>query len=108
MARIKPFRGVRYNLELVGQIGRVVAPPYDVIDSRMQQVLYDAHPKNIVRIIQGKNQINGVDPKGRYSLAAKHYKDWLYEGTLQRDSQEGFYIYAQDFNMKTPVGFLSA
>ncbi len=57
MEEIRAFRGVRYNLEKVGDGGRLVSPPYDVIDAKLQQELYDANPSNIVRVIQGK-----VDP----------------------------------------------
>ena len=36
MADVQPFRGFRYDLARVGQLGDVVAPPYDVIDAPLR------------------------------------------------------------------------
>jgi uncharacterized protein (DUF1015 family) len=55
MAQIRPFRGIRYHLEKLGnEAGKLVSPPYDVIDEKMQQALYDAHPNNVVRFGPGQ------------------------------------------------------
>src|SRR5438309_1585525 len=39
MADIRAFRAYRYDLGRVGTLSDVVAPPYDVIDARLQQAL---------------------------------------------------------------------
>jgi uncharacterized protein (DUF1015 family) len=39
MADIRAFRGWRYNLARVGELSDVVAPPYDVIDTELQDAL---------------------------------------------------------------------
>lgn len=97
MAEIRPFRGVRYNLGKVGDAGAVVAPPYDVIDGERQQRLYEAHPDNIVRVIQGREAPGDSATGNRYTRAAAAYRKWLAEGILQRDAEEGMYVYVQDF-----------
>src|SRR3989304_3732427 len=54
MAEIVPFRGVLYNPAKVGDLNKVMAPPYDVISPKKQDELYERHPNNIIRIILGK------------------------------------------------------
>ena len=61
MATIRPFRALRYNLELVSDLGRVISPPYDVIDAAQQERLYQASPYNIVRLILGKPSPGDTD-----------------------------------------------
>ncbi|TFG38255.1 MAG: DUF1015 family protein, partial [Desulfobacterales bacterium] len=54
MAKIAPFRAVRYNLEKIQDPARVTAPPYDVISPVLQEDLYQRSPFNMVRLILGK------------------------------------------------------
>ena len=56
MAKIIPFHGTAYDASVVGDITQVVAPPYDIIDTAGQQVLYDRHPQNIIRLELGLDQ----------------------------------------------------
>ena len=44
MPDVSPFRGVRYDVARVGTLSDVVAPPYDVIDTALQNKLYEASP----------------------------------------------------------------
>ena len=106
MPEIKPFRGVRYNLD-VGEAGSLVSPPYDVIDRKMQQKLYDAHPNNVVRIIQGKEEVGDSDAQNQYTRAARNYRGWLETGVLRRDEEESIYAYVQKFQAETPAGPVS-
>jgi uncharacterized protein (DUF1015 family) len=104
MAEIKAFRGVRYNLDEVGDGGLVVSPPYDVIDDKLQQELYDRHPANVVRIIQGKS-VPGEGPDDNvYTRARDDYKKWLTEGILKPDESPSIYVYSQTFDVDTPDG----
>lgn len=104
MAEIRAFRGIRYSIERIGDVGNVVAPPYDVIDGAMQRDLYDAHPNNIVRVIQGLDNAGDSGHENRYTRAASSYRRWLDDGVLLRDPEEGIYLYAQDFDVGTPDG----
>src|SRR5271170_65566 len=52
MARIYPFRALRYNPSRV-RIEDVVTQPYDKITPSMQQAYYQRSPHNLVRIILG-------------------------------------------------------
>ncbi len=93
MALIAPFRGLRYNLKKIGSLGRVVTPPYDVIDESQQDRFYLAHEHNIIRLILGKNHPgdNGLD--NRYIRAAKTYKRWWIKEILTRDVEPAIYLY---------------
>ena len=104
MAEIRAFRGIRYAIERIDNVGDVVAPPYDVIDGSMQRALYDSHPNNIVRIIQGVEKAGDSNGENRYTRAAAAYRSWLEEGVLVRDREEAIYLYAQDFDITTSEG----
>ncbi len=104
MAEIRPFRGIRYNIDRIEDMARVVAPPYDVIDDELQRSLHEAHPHNIVRLIRGLDEPNDSRTKNRYTRAADSYAGWQREGVLERDSEEGFYLYNQDFEIAGPAG----
>ena len=51
MADVRPFRGIRYNREAIGDLSLVVAPPYDVIDDAQRDSYYNKHPYNVIRLI---------------------------------------------------------
>ncbi len=85
-------------------MGDVVAPPYDVIDASMQRALYDLHPNNIVRIIQGVENAGDSADENCYTRAAEAYRSWQEKGVFVRDREEGIYLYAQDFDVVTPDG----
>jgi uncharacterized protein (DUF1015 family) len=104
MAEIRAFRGVRYNLDRVGDGGLTVSPPYDVIDDALQQALYDKHENNIVRIIQGKAADDEPASDNVYTRARDSYKGWLADGILSADEAPAIYVYNQTFDVYTPEG----
>ena len=92
---IQPFRGVRYDPSVVGDLSQVVAPPYDVIGSEEQGTLYRQHPHNIVRLI-----LNDDEPDDRrYACAAEHMREWLRRGILKWDPRPLFYVCEQEFHI---------
>ena len=50
MANIRAFRAHRYDMGRVGNMSEVVAPPYDVIDEKLQEHLYNNNPYNVIRL----------------------------------------------------------
>jgi uncharacterized protein (DUF1015 family) len=98
MPKIKPFRGLRYNLAQVGSLSNVVAPPYDVVDSELQQKLYDNSPYNFIRLELTKPDPNAADPNGVYSQAASLFRQWLRDGVLQTEPDAAVYVYHQVFD----------
>jgi uncharacterized protein (DUF1015 family) len=97
MPNISAFPGIRYDLAQVGSLSNVIAPPYDVIDSQLQQQLYDLHPANCVRIILGQDQPGDDDTNNRYTRAAKTMRNWLREGVLFTEGESAIYVYHQVF-----------
>ncbi|HQU13186.1 MAG TPA: DUF1015 domain-containing protein, partial [Thermodesulfobacteriota bacterium] len=113
MAEVKPFRGIHYDVKRVGDLTRVVAPPYDVISPEEQEALHRRHPKNITWVDFGMAK-EGDGPGGnKYTRAAAWFREWLAEGTLVRDAAPSLYYYEQEFTIpgkRTCVrkGFLGA
>ncbi|GAJ23054.1 unnamed protein product, partial [marine sediment metagenome] len=50
MAEIRPFRGMRYNQQLVKDLSSVICPPYDIITPQVEQELYHQSEYNFVRL----------------------------------------------------------
>ena len=96
MPQTAPFAALRYNLDHVGSLSDLIAPPYDVIDPELQDQLYKRHPANVIRII-----LNRVEPGDqgdeRYGRAAKFVEQWKSEGVLVREERPAYYVYHQQF-----------
>jgi uncharacterized protein (DUF1015 family) len=97
MPNIEAFRGIRYDLGHVGSLSNVIAPPYDVIDSGLQQQLYDLHPANVVRLILGKDESADDEHDNRYTRAARLLRLWQREGVLFTEADPAMYVYHQVF-----------
>ncbi|MEK6790865.1 MAG: DUF1015 domain-containing protein [Deltaproteobacteria bacterium] len=112
MAEIMPFRGVLYAPEKIGDLNKVMAPPYDVISPRLQDDLYARHSNNIVRL--ELNKITDQDSEGndRYSRAGRLLAKWLADGDIKQDARPSIYYYTQTYALKsgleqTRKGFVS-
>ncbi len=89
MAVIKPFKAIHYNTTLK-DLSRLVAPPYDVIDKKLQDELYKANPNNIIRLDLNRE----ADP---YPAAASEMQRMLKEKVLVQDGEPAIYPYFQTF-----------
>ena len=96
MANIQAFRGLRYDLSQVGSLTSVVAPPYDVIDGKMQDSLYDRNEFNVVRLILNRGD-DLVGDETVYDRAAQLYKFWRRDGVQKRENEGVIYVYHQSF-----------
>lgn len=94
MAKLHPFRGIRYNLSLVGDLSLVVTQPYDRIGPKEEAEYLARSPYNFVRLIGTK-----TPPKEEveYQRRAELFRDWLARGILVRDEKPGFYLYRVRF-----------
>ncbi|MBX5447953.1 MAG: DUF1015 domain-containing protein [Acidothermus cellulolyticus] len=88
---LRPFRGIRYDAARVGDIGRVLAPPYDVIDDDQRRALEAAHPYNVVRLILPRADGDA----DAYTHAANLLQSWLDRGVLTIDETPSLYVYQQ-------------
>ncbi len=90
MADIQPYRAIHYNTEVVEDLSKVVAPPYDVINKEQQKELFDRDPNNIIRL-----DLNPAsDP---YPAAASEMQRMLNEKALVVDSEPALYLCFQTF-----------
>ena len=106
MARIRPFRALRYAPDAVGDLEHVVAPPYDVIGPEQQHLLHLRSPYNAVHL-----DFNSA--ADRYAAAATTLQTWRAQGALRRDTAPSIYGYAQDFTLddgqpRRRLGFFTA
>lgn len=107
MAEIRPFRGIRYNRELQRELGRLVTPPYDVIDAAAEEWYYNLHPYNIIHLELPRSAVGD-----KYEAAAQTLQRWLADDVLRRDDRPALYLYQQVFRGETgPVtrtGFIAS
>lgn len=96
---IKPFRAYRFDSSVTGDAGKCIAPPYDVIDAKLQQELYDANPYNVVRAILGKTQPTDTEAENQYTRARTYLDKAVADGALKQDPKEAIYAYVQDFDI---------
>lgn len=99
MALVVPLRGVFYDLKKIGDIQKVVAPPYDVISLEEQELFYERHPQNIIRLILNKETPADNTENNRYTRAAFFYRSWLKEGILTRSPNYQFCFLRQEFDL---------
>ncbi len=98
MAWIVPFRGISYDQRKIGDLRRVVAPPYDVISPEAQDSFYRRHPQNVIRLILNKELPADNPQDNRYTRSAAHYRAWLEEGVLIRSATPQFYFLQEEFD----------
>jgi uncharacterized protein (DUF1015 family) len=87
MAVVKPFTALRYDLEKVGPLERLVAPPYDVISHEQRDEYLARSPYNVVHLT-----LPDTEEEASRDLAA-----WQSEGVLRRESVPRFWWLSQDY-----------
>lgn len=103
MVDIQPFRGLRYNLELIKDLSLTISPPYDVISPEEQRLYYDKSPYNIVRLELGEDLPQDSAQNNRYTRAAAIFRDWLDKGILVKESRPALYVFQQCFSYQSMV-----
>jgi len=111
MPEIQAFRGLRYNLAQVGSLSSCIAPPYDVVDSELQNHLYGLSPFNFLRLELNRREDQDQDENAIYQRAARIYRSWRSEGILQIEPDPAIYVYHQEFDYagqrRTRRGFMA-
>jgi uncharacterized protein (DUF1015 family) len=108
MARIYPFRALRYDTQKV-RMEDVVTQPYDKITPEMQQAYYDRSKYNLVRVILGKREPDDTDafapdasqtPQHNvYTRAAESLASWRRKGILREEAEPALYGYSQTYTV---------
>jgi uncharacterized protein (DUF1015 family) len=102
MLEIVPFIGTRYDTKMVGDLGLVACPPYDVISPTMQEDLYRRHKHNFVRLVLGKELPTDDEYTNRYERSARYFREWKSAGILVDEEELSFYLLEQEFTL--PAG----
>src|SRR5579864_3627116 len=84
MARIRPFRALRYD---VPDLGAVVAPPYDVVSEEQRADYLRRSPYNVVHLTLPDSE----------EQAASDLSSWQDEGVLVRDEEPSYWWLSQDY-----------
>jgi len=93
MTLIRPFRGVRYNHAVAGDLQQLVSPPYDVISPEQQTLLHLCSPYNAIHLDLNRDA-------ERYTAAARTFREWLDQEVLIQDQEPCLYFYTQEFSLK--------
>ncbi|MDP6099799.1 MAG: DUF1015 domain-containing protein [Dehalococcoidia bacterium] len=96
MVEVRPFRGLKYNLEMVNACGDVLCPPYDVIPPAEKRACMARSPYNIVHLELG----GGNGDNDRYTKAARTLKEWQETDVLVRDNDRALYLYDHHFQFQ--------
>lgn len=112
MAQIKPFRAVRYDGNVVGELSKVTSPPYDVISPEDRAYYHKLHPNNFVRLVLGEELPGDGEADNRFTRAKRYLDDWIATGAMKQDDEPAIYVYQQIFEVggqsKSVRGFTCA
>jgi len=111
MPSIRPFKGIRYNPELVN-LGTTICPPYDVINPEEVDKYYEQSPYNAVRLIQSKPFPKDSKEDNRYTRARDSFRQWLSEKVLMEEKAPALYYHEHTYTLRdntfTRKGFIAS
>jgi uncharacterized protein (DUF1015 family) len=96
--QIRPFRALRYVPDAVGDLGAVVAPPYDVLSAADRARFAARHPRNVVRL-DAPVEEPGDAEDDRYRRVARTLALWRSDGTLHKDPRPAIYVHEQTYRV---------
>ena len=91
MAVLKPFRGMRYDVSVAGDISVLCCPPYDIISEQQRLDYINQNQYNIIRL---ELPAEGKDP---YITASDILNMWRDKGVLVYEDRPAVYIYEEEF-----------
>jgi len=103
MAKVIPFRGLRYDTEKSGTQQAVTAPPYDIISKAEQDALYERSEYNVIRLEYGRDCDGDGAANNKYIRAGETLKSWIGGQVLKFEDEPAFYIYEQVFSLQENV-----
>lgn len=107
MADVRPFRGVRYSAERVGDIAQVLGPIEDVTSKARAEELVRGQPFHAMRL--ATSYAETVDS---FLKTAQTFRSWIRQGVLQREERPAFYVYQHRFQLgeecRQRLGFFAA
>jgi uncharacterized protein (DUF1015 family) len=98
MADVRPFKGLRYNPSAVGDLSKVLCPPYDIISRSDEEMLLQRSPYNAVRLELREEKPGEPRDEGRYGRAAAFFQQCLNEGVLVPERSPAMYLVEETFS----------
>lgn len=95
-----PFRGLRFDPEVVGDLGSVISPPYDVLDADTVRDLEAGNRHNIVRLILSRTY------ERPYLAVRRRLEEWRETGCLVADREPALYVYEYTVDEVTVRGLI--
>lgn len=92
MASVKPFQALHYHPQKIA-IGKVVAPPYDVISPDENRKLHDRDPHNVIRLELGVPDPKNPPQDSVYAASANCLSDWIKDDILIKDPKSAYSLY---------------
>ncbi len=87
VARLKPFRALRYDARRAGPLEALVAPPHDVVTPAERRRLLEKSAYNVIRLIQPDSP----------EAAASTLAEWRRAGVLVRDEGRAAWLLEESF-----------
>ena len=97
MARVNPFRAVRYPVAAGTDITPLTAPPYDVISPSLRDDLLSRDAHNVVALELPEGSLDPSAPGNRYSVGGQRWRGWLSSGILAADPEPAVYVIEQRY-----------
>lgn len=96
MATIRPFRGLRFNVD-PNRLASIVAPPYDVISPAQRETLVNQDPLNVVRLTLPEQNSDDRSKFVKYARSASQLEEWRRNGEIGLEDKPSYYRYSQKF-----------
>jgi uncharacterized protein (DUF1015 family) len=97
VAEVRGFRGLQYVPARVGELSRVVCPPYDVISAAEAASLRAGSPYNAIHVELPEPEPGDATGHSRYRRAAETLSAWRRDGVLARDDTPTLYAVEETF-----------
>ena len=97
---LRPFRGLRFDPDTVGDLGTVISPPYDVLDADTVRDLEAANRRNVVRLILSRHF------ERPYLAVRRRLEKWRDKSYLRPDPEPALYLYEYTVDDTTVRGLV--
>jgi uncharacterized protein (DUF1015 family) len=86
-----------FDPDKVGDLSKVVTPPYDVIRPDEREAFAALHPHNMVHLILPEALPGDSPLENRYTRAAALFRQWQGQGVFRRDGRSAYYYWETRF-----------
>lgn len=108
---ILPFRGYRYNPELIGKLDDVISPPYDQFKEGLDDLLFARHRYNMAHLTVNQETSSDTESNNRYTRSRALLEAWLQQRVFLQDAEPSLYPYFQTYEVdksrRTRKGFIA-